>query len=89
MRESETKGDQSELEFQYEELKLKHEEQTEKLQSFRGMFKVKLTTVEEEKNQLRAQFQDLLESKDCRIAELEKDLFNEERENSIEGMLEH
>lgn len=33
----------------------------------------------------RNQFSDLLESKDTRIAELEKDLFNEERENSMEG----
>jgi len=51
------------------------------------MFKVKLSEVEEEKEQLRNQFHDLLESKDCRIAELEKDLFNEERENSVGGML--
>ena len=49
------------------------------------MFKIKLGQVEEEKEQLRLQFQDLLENKDCRIAELEKDLFNEERENNIEG----
>ena len=84
-QESAQKSDPSELEFQNEELKLTIEEQSEKLESFRLMFRDKLKSVEEDKEELRNQFQDLLESKDCRINELEKDLFNEERENSMEG----
>jgi len=84
LRESSSNSKQSEqMEFEYEELKLKFEEQNEKMDKFRDMFKERLDTAMEEKEQLRGELQDLIDSKDSRIAELESDLFNEDKENSF------
>ena len=49
------KGKSSEIEFQFEELQLKYEEQDEKMEKFRAMAKEKIESLEANKTSLEQQ----------------------------------